>query len=684
MVMVSDTTLVTEDIDYHEKDSILLFQDLDMKTISAKVQPYSVVYQLKQTRDKRKSLVSTTPYINPNNVGGEVLGWIDNSLIKDIGLGLHVGVPTIPRYTLQATFSEDIAPRIGEILDRSKYLGEQYPTIKYAPVISYSTKDTLIAYRVQIPQSVLDNSDSYILNVNGGQINHSDFRSMSKNMKAINVIFVFEGKEQTISQFPQIVNAIQGMQPLFEQPDDEYTYKFSAVLTFDDTNRLIKPSATELSPTYSTMINFLTEKANNKSALSPLKLPRTWGGLRKAMEMIENHKHETNLIVLIGEKGHANESLDIELASKLSRYNCRILGFQVYSGDDNIYNNFVLDIEGMINNYATDMLTTKGEVLVNNGQKRRSNSYKEVPGAKNSFRLDYPSNSITQGGVLFPQKGQLLPLDILTNNVDTLIQQIRTDNQDVISNMSKAFITVGNNRAKYESLFKKQYRMDPRSTPLRKFASAFNVKPLGWSFTSGIIYLNDRENKNVDYRLMLSEHEAKALKEFIGGLSLYEVDFKYKAKDRKKSQNLCNCPDDDLFIQVNMNGNMSGNIQTFTPEEEDLFVNREYDNTSKIRKYLVNYYKDILKEFKIFSCKDKELKTMTLAEAHLRITGIPASDDRLNHIRMKDLRNKKIVTDKMLDELIGYFKENKEFLTKSEQFESNGGIYYWVNRNLLP
>ena len=75
---------------------------------------------------------------------------------------------------------------------------------------------------------------------------------------------------------------------------------------------------------------------------------------------------------------------------------------------------------------------------------------------------------------------------------------------------------------------------------------------------------------------------------------------------------------------------------------------------------------------------------MTLAQAQYRITGSPTSNELLNAIRIKDLKNKKIVTDKMLEELIIYYKKMKKELDKAEQFESNGQLYYWVDRKLLP
>lgn len=75
---------------------------------------------------------------------------------------------------------------------------------------------------------------------------------------------------------------------------------------------------------------------------------------------------------------------------------------------------------------------------------------------------------------------------------------------------------------------------------------------------------------------------------------------------------------------------------------------------------------------------------MTLAELQERITGLPTAHPVLNAITAEDLRHRKKVTDKELDELTGYYKKKLEDLEKAEQFESNGQTWFWAGREYLP
>lgn len=54
--------------------------------------------------------------------------------------------------------------------------------------------------------------------------------------------------------------------------------------------------------------------------------------------------------------------------------------------------------------------------------------------------------------------------------------------------------------------------------------------------------------------------------------------------------------------------------------------------------------------------------------------------------RVKDLKDKEMITDVELDMLIEYFKEKKKMLDEAagKSFKSNGQTYYWISRELLP
>lgn len=692
LAIFADTIPLNDPERYFVPDSIRLYQDLEFQAPASVIPPYSLIYQYKVSEDGSMVLVGKKPSLKADEVKNDILGWIDTSLLKDIGTGLHLNQSSLPQDTRRFLLRKRENILLTEdMVDANYMIAEKYPTAKYDPVSSYSTKDTLAAFRTRIALPIFDYSDNFIFNVDGKAISHKEYRAITKSLKEVKVSFVFEGRQHTISQFPQIVNALQNLQAMFEEAGETLDLSFNTVMAFDDINR-VRPLDTEFTRDYSALINFLADKANNKDKLKSLTLPRTWSALRKAVDLFDNSSGDaTNLIILIGETGLTTGNNDLGLARKILRNNCRILGFQVYAGENDEYNNFVLDIESMIDSYANGMLKDKRKLLVSPSQVKRNNKYTAVSNEHNNgYRLDFPDNSITQGGIFFPQKSETLSMEVLTNNIDTLIQEIQVDNKELIEQMSRAFRSAGNNRTKFDSLFIRNFDLSPTLIPQKKLINSFPEEIPGWYLPSAIIVLGESIDNKIDYRLMLSETEMKDLKEFIAALSEKEVEYIYQIQQKKEQERKpCNCPEDDLFAELETERN------TLDISESDSILSSErfyskvtspgaYANTKKTRKYLTNIYLKPMRYCKVCKESKGKLKEMSLAEAQYRITGCPTSNKLLNSFKIKDLKNKKKIPDSLLEELVVYFKTMKKELDKAEQFESNGQIYYWADRKLLP
>jgi hypothetical protein len=670
LVVFSDTLFIGEPKKYFNADSVKTYKDIEMNTLSGAAAPYSIVYRLKLSDNEDKTLISTKPYLKAETVKEDVLGWVDNTLIKDIGTGLHVNLSTIPDTLLQFTArGNETISTTEDISDMSQLLSLQYKTLQFNPVSSYSVQDSRVAFRTRKVLPLFDYSNNYIFNVKGEQISHKKFRSIVKNLRKINISIVFEGKAYTIEQFPQIVNALQNLQPVFEL-DNTFEYQFNYVMNFND-ERKNEPVNSKLTSDYSAVINYLSDKVANKDNLKPITTNRKWASLRKAIDIFDDYRDATNLIILIGETGYAEESADSAITRKLLQNNCRIAAFQVYSDDGDAYTNFVLDVEQMICSYANSLIKKKQDILVSPEQVKRTNYYKETETAKNSYKLDFPDNSITQGFLFFPQKKSSLPMEFLANDIDSIFQQIKSDNNSIIRYASKAFNSFGNNRTLFDSLYVRNNHLSVQM-PTKKLISAFQKETPGWYLPSKIVVLADSVNRKVDYRLMLSELEMNELKEFVKSLSSIEVDLKYQAEAKKANKKACDCPEDNLFLELES--------QTATNDS----VLQEYANTAKVRKNLYNQYLKTIKYCKLCKEKAKKIKLLTFAQAQQQITGAPTNNEQLNTISLRDIKDKNKVTDKMLDELVNYFKSKTEELEKSEQFESNGEVYYWVDRKLLP
>jgi hypothetical protein len=660
--MLSDTIALSQTELFFSKDSIKTFKDLNLTSNNKNTPFYEILYTLKISPDRQKTLVARKVEISPDSVNNEVLGWVHSSLIKDIGQRLHVNTNSLTFDSLsfvnkagwdtilisQSTFAE------------SERISYTHNTLRYAPVSSWNNKGSTLKMKTHIPLSVLDKKNNYVFNVNGNKIWYNEFRKLEKDLKKINIMFVFEGKKQIIDNFSSMVNVVQNLQPMFDGIKDGFNYQFGSVIALQGSDTISGPliKKQEFTSDYTKLIEHLVSENDDIYRARPLPTGHTWRGVRAAVDMMAKKKDDTNLLIIMGESGYS-ESVDTLLLNKITNYNCRVLGFQLHGEVTNASNNFVLQIENMINYYASKKMFLKRNIIVYPDQLGQQNRYKER--AKNLYALDFPDKSMTQGWILFPEKNETLPFDILTNSIDSLVAQIKWDNHNLAMSLDKAFNTT------FVDYFTPALGMD-KSLPTFFSGQQMPV----WYLPSQQLVFPDSIANNINYQLLLSKDELDELNEFIDFLCTNELDYKYKNQKRKK-KNYCNCPDDDLIESQNLSSNQT---------------RHEYRSTKKARKNVQNLYLTELKTCKLCKIKTKHLKKYTLAEAQRRITGCPTQNELLNKYTINDIKKRNKIGDAKLDELIIYIKQKKEDLDKhlhnANLFESNGQMYYWIDQRLLP
>jgi len=672
--IITDTTSVIDPKLYFVEDSIRIFKDPNLSTEKGKIPPYEIVYTLKLSADRKKTLIARKTVVSPDSAQTDILGWVHSSLVQNAGQMLHVNFNSIPSDSLR--FKEDTGENFLNNSewrkDESAGISSRNPALKYSPVMSYCKADSIINFKTGIPVPVADQSDNYVFNVNGNKIMYSRFKELEKDLRKLNIVFVFEGQQQVFVNYPSIVSAIQNLQPIFENENDIFKYKFGAVWAYQknsSTTATIK--STGLTDNYLETLDSLITMADRMKSYQPIALQNTWYGLWSAVQMVEPYRNETNILVVIGETG-PTEWADSTLVRRMANANCRILGYQMHSIEENTGNNFVLQIQDMIYNYAYQESRAKREKIVYIDQLRSNNYFRES--TKNVYALDFPERSMTQGWVLFPEKRIDLPLEILTNSIDTLISEVKWDNDNLVNSLYKAFATVGNHLFKYDSLFVDYNHWDDSRRSLNKDIPKLFQKQLPvWYLPVEKVNIPDLTQKYLDYHLLLSGEELAKLLQFMNNLCANEADYKYQGGSKPKARVKCNCPDDDdEFVMP--------------PIQTDSQGNPQYMSTRSIRKKLQDTY---LSELRICKrCGRGRLKKLSLADAQQIITGCPTVQPFLNKNTIKEIKKKNLIPDKTLDELITYFKEKRDqldkYLRNPDKFVSNGQTYYWISENLLP
>ena len=683
ITMVSDSLAVSVPQLFFDTDSVLAFKDENMTLPSCKVPIHEILYILKSSADGKKILVSRKTQLNPQEAVSEVPGWISSSIVKEVGQRLFVDAESIENALpvdkpvfLDRCNENEITLEAVELRDINKY-SRNNPEFRYAPVRSYRTDSAQIYFHTAFPAPLINKERNYVLNLNGNKIMYNDFLRLEENLRKMNIIFVFEGRERLLQEYPRLMSVIQNLQPFFNIENDPYQYKFGAVLTYRDNNQSmsLQTKTHDLSEDFTKVLDFLTAEMDSISGYYPIANNQAWSGLYKAVEMMEIHPEETHLLIVIGESGYTSEKADSILAKRIATANGRVLGYQIFNEKlSNEDNNFVLQIENLIEKYTQYDMSMRRERLVYTSQYKPEVRYRES--VRNVYALD-PQKSMTQGWILFPAKTEDMQLDILTQSIDTLIMETRQDNDAVIEHIDRAFNEFGDRFYRFTNSWTTYNGKDSLWNINRELLHRMPRNLPAWFLPSKTISI--AKDDTVDYHLLLSESELKEIRTFLEDLTMYEPDFKYKGKRIKVKR--CNCPDDNLIVNE-------------VQQDEHIYDKNGdpvYFNTRSIRWHLYQSFMTRLKtSYKISTVRRCRLKYQSLAIAELEIVGNPVKEDMVKKFIIKDLKRKKKMKDVELDRLILYYKqkqaalENYLYKQGNIAFVSNGESYYWIDRDLLP
>ena len=233
-------------------------------------------------------------------------------------------------------------------------------------------------------------------------------------------------------------------------------------------------------------LDFLSDKARNAEKLKPV-YGRfgSWSGVRTGVELFNKCRDESNVLVVVGDKGFNSEWADSTLVDRLVENNCRLLGFQLYGGEPDNFNNFVLQIGNMIDCSAPRISRKKRELIVYPEQLRNGNEYAEVN--HNTYCLDFPNRSMTQGWLVFPQKNESLELEGLTTAVDSMLLQVKFDNTLLGNSLTRAFEEVGTHRYKLDSTLVDYYHI--RRSGVQPILSVLPGIEPGWKLPAEPVVL---------------------------------------------------------------------------------------------------------------------------------------------------------------------------------------------------
>lgn len=645
LTAITDTSSVLHPEAYFASaDSLKVFGDPGFEKQTATVGLNEIVFALKYSPDGRGVLISRATGITPDKAGEQIVGWIPQVMLGNIGRQVFV------KTGLPGTFPQ---PDI----------------LAFSPVLFPRNDSSACTFCSGASAPLIDKSANSVYNIDGQPVSYSEGQAIKQRLQNINLLFAIESGSKQAEQFPMLLNAIQNLRLLFEAEDDGFRYRFGAAISLGG-----KVVTIPLTSGYQSLTDGLTAIAAAMKQGGNESLP-AWSALKKALDLLDGRQQATTLVVSVGETGAPDENAIAPVITALEKKNCRLLGWQTYAARQDDFNDFVLQLGDMIDAYAGSRVTDKRKIILYADQFRKGYLLRDA--GNNFFLLDYPEGSMTQGGFLFPEKGETLPPELFADAVDTLLSQIRADNRLLSESIDRAFATVGNDRDRFDSLFVSAFGLPQGTMPGKEFKKIFAAGPPAWYRPSERISIPD---SLVHYQLLLSETELEQLKGQLEALCVLEVDVKNSGKPRKGStKNLCRYLRENA--QLSDRELAAGHADTDTPADT------VYVSTKKIRRHLSEFYMHGLNECRVCRVNRKEMKRLTLARAHRRIFGVPSNNPLLEDITIKKLKKKKNLSDHQLDLLVQYFKKVKEEMTAKaaeKQISMGSRNYYYIDAKLLP
>jgi hypothetical protein len=628
---------------YYKNDSIMVFNSPSLiEEAKVKIPNGQMVYVYKQAENNKRFLVGKKPTIDIDSINTNLYGWVSANVISAWGersaiklkndtkvnesaLGIHEGYPgAADAESRTAVFLTDTNKRTA--------LENIYPVtlaLDEAP-----TPDSKTKYFTNI----LDYSKNYVFNVLGDKILFDRYREITERDKNINIVFALDVSAPNAPYAPIVKSLLQDLQLRFEKPSYFSDVKYGVVLYKNNPcgeNVLVS----SLNKDYSKITTFIDEKTNEMNCTSNSGYQPVGEALSAAGNLLSNVPDETNIVVTVGTS--ANQSGNMySVISSLTQAQARVIMFQTSARSADTYNDFVLMAENVVTNTAKNIAELKKQKIINQYDVLTKNNFSLVEGDAGFFSLDYPKQSMSQGFVIFPKKGDVATPGYLKKSVDSLIAQVTLDNQTIDQSLNKYFhSSVGAGRTDVDLKYK--YLFPGLTNPVSAGIAAQLINYGNPFLVKGYIPKDLKDYKpGIEKGILISETEYDNLKNFYTEVHL-------------KTQ----------------------------PERADF-------NQSRAIKEYVKLLKKYNPTLKFLDKSELYEKPMSYAVG--MSTGFDNSEDEImSKYKLKGWKKSKIVLNERVRK---YFKDYKDLAERmlthrnnpAVKIQQNGQTFYWLNEYFMP
>lgn len=632
--IVNGKNALTEPKFYFDgSDSILVYNTPELKDRRGKVRLHEIAYIYKKSEDGKKYLIGSEDQLVTDNALKSIYGWVSAEAVHSWGDRLYITSVKPGSYDNDDSTSTVIGHGInrGTMFSVDPLLPAENLILRSLPVIS----DDAGTYAVGVATDVYNKKDNKILTINGSALSYEDYLNLRKNKSKVNVVFIVDGGSSMTKYFSGMTNTIASFESIMGDFGRGTKVSYGGVVYRGETGCSVKGIfVSPIQNDYRQIMTFFSDQAKNTTRCNGqvVEAP-VFQALKTGLNLFKAKKNETNLIVLVGSTGNVNGTnnyLINELSEQVALADARILALQVYSDYNASFNDFVIQSRKLISESAIRAAEYRKNTMVKGEGLKSFQPYNTSLQDSISYYLDYPKNSLIQGGIVFPTKGTVNPNQSMTIALRRFVKETKMDIYNQVSSLDSAFRLTGISR-KNLSPDVEGLLSGPAGEEVadRMPHNAFKY----YSTANLPADLVKNNHSTLQYAIVLNNMEYKQIV--------------------------------DIFSTM-----LGQNLQA---------------DQSSFRSKLVKNYLKVPNQLLGMKVSSGAVKSMTLASYIKLVTGLPLNNEFLTQYTVGDLNRPSKMPLDQFENYINLLNQSVQQIKRAtqieQQFVSNGKNYYYITEN---
>ncbi|MGG5506979.1 MULTISPECIES: type VI secretion system protein TssR domain-containing protein [unclassified Myroides] len=627
---IHDQSIMAQSERFMESDSVFVYKDPSLLHKTAVRLPInSIVYLFKFTGDQKKVLIGGRPRIAVDDLESMPYGWIDARMLAIWGERTALRMKPTPAVDAlqigiekKGQFSSVFTPIISS--------STQVDRLDLSSIFPLSYHRGTDSFDLHYLDHQLDYSENWVYTVNGKQLTQPEYRSIVKNNKKLNFIFLVEESEEVQQHLPLLTALFQGMNPptYFEK----VTYAAQLYPVHREVNAHANPNR----------LNWETWIKSFPDSLQTQASEQHHGSLLDCMAEVTDRfdSNQSNVIVILGQEiSTEDQRQKSEIIQQIVASNSRVIFYQVKANYKDKYNDFVLFGEEVIKTSADELIPNKKQRLIDNREVVEENLFDLSQGDQGVYQLEYPRQSMHQGAVIFPKKGEENKPLLLQTTLAKLMRDLASANQKTDSTLTAAFQSnLGVKRTKIKSAYLPWSQQEQVYIPA---IYAQQVVHQPYTFLHpGVLKKDECEGyEHLEYGVLLNEEEIEQLRDYY--VSVYTKVFASKNLSNKK---------------------MIRNYVKVTRE-------RQLVPIQWTKKFLYNN---------------------SLYISFFQNTGLYQTNvDSLSHLPLKSWKKETTMNKKLLEDFFSSFQTKADKIEESKgdqkvRLQEHQSNFYWLNQAFIP